>query len=78
MLSPLCNSLLATSYGATRLEQACLRAIHFNSVNAPTIKTILKESLDHHSLDLQESFDQLGSAYQGNGIYQRQTSESRH
>ncbi len=69
---------LATSYGANRLEQACLRAIHFNTISLHTIKTILKSSLDHHTLDLEQGFDQLGSAYQGQGIYQRQSSQTRH
>ncbi|MDA0912165.1 MAG: IS21 family transposase [Proteobacteria bacterium] len=66
---------LTQKYHNTRVDNACLRAIHFNSIDLQTIKMILKQSLDHDTLDVEQTLKPLSNAYQGNGVYQRQSSK---
>lgn len=61
---------LEDKYGSKRLEMACARAIHFNSISHKSIKDILRKEIecDH----LPDSMSQvLASVYQGVGTYQR-------
>jgi hypothetical protein len=62
---------LSKSYGKTRLEKACQRAIAFNTGNYKTIKTILKEGLDYEQINDHDSFEKLSTVYQGQALYQR-------
>ena len=59
-------------YGARRLEAAATRALAYASPHYRTIKTILENGLDQHSLD-ETGFDQLGGAYTGRGRFSRDT-----
>jgi hypothetical protein len=69
---------LGHTYGASRLERACQRMIHFNTFSYETLKSILANGLDYESLDVEQAFDSLGSAYQGKGIFQRIASKHIH
>ena len=62
---------LGQTYGAKRLEKACQRLLHFNTISYATLKSILTQGLDYETLDEEQVFDVLGSAYQGKGIFQR-------
>lgn len=57
-------------YGQDRLEQACARAIHFNSVSYRAIKNILKKGLEGENLPDSTS-QKMAQVYQGLGLYQR-------
>ena len=57
-------------YGEERLEQACARAIHFNSVSYKSIKNILKKGLEGEDLPGSTS-QKIAQVYQGFGLYQR-------
>jgi len=69
---------LKDSYGGCRLELACQRAISFNSCNYKTIKKILKGGLEYEQINPTDSFEKLGAAYQGKGVYQRNINELKH
>jgi hypothetical protein len=56
---------LARSYGSTRLEAACQRALAFGDTRYPTVKTILEKGLDHLPDDPPEGGFQLAPAYTG-------------
>lgn len=62
---------LCKHYGQKRLEAACQRALHFTAPNYKTIRSILKNGLDYHRVDEAGAFEQLGSVYEGKGVYQR-------
>lgn len=63
---------LKKTYGSNRLENACQRAIHFNSVTFKTIKKILVDGLDSQSLGSPNTPATLQTVYQGGATYQRQ------
>jgi len=69
---------LRQTYGEKRLERACQRMIHFNAISYATLKSILKDGLDYEMLEESQVFDALGSAYQGQGIFQRTSSKCIH
>ncbi|MDP3641397.1 MAG: IS21 family transposase [Alphaproteobacteria bacterium] len=61
---------LEGKYGQKRLEKACARAIHFNSVSYKSIRDILKKGIEDDYLP--EPMSQtIADVYQGLGIYQR-------
>lgn len=61
---------LEGKYGQKRLEKACARAIHFNSVSYKSIRDILKKGIEDDYLP--EPMSQtIADVYQGFGIYQR-------
>jgi hypothetical protein len=43
---------LADTYGAERLENACRRALHFQTADLRRIRTILAGGADHEALDV--------------------------
>jgi hypothetical protein len=43
-------ALQRSGYGASRLELACQRALHFNAVSYPSIRSILEKRLDEQPL----------------------------
>ena len=59
-------------YGQTRLEVAATRALAYASPLYRTVKTILENGLDQHTLD-ESGFDTLGNAYTGRGRFSRDT-----
>lgn len=63
---------LAKTYGPTRLEAACARALAFDSPLYRTVKTILEKGLDQHPVK-EDLFDTLASAYTGRGRFSRDT-----
>lgn len=69
---------LGEIYGDKRLEKACQRLLHFKVISYATLKSILTHGLDYESLDEEQAFDSLGSAYQGKGIFQRSNNKQIH
>jgi len=69
---------LAQTYGPKRLERACQRVLHFNAISYGTLKSILTNGLDYESLEEEKAFDDLGKAYQGQGVFQRVQSKNIH
>lgn len=69
---------LGHKYGEKRLERACQRMIHFSAISYKTLKSILVNGLDYEALEEEEVFDNLGSAYQGKGVFQRPLSNRIH
>jgi hypothetical protein len=65
---------LQNTYGATRLEAACLRALVFDSGQYTTIKSILKKGLECSPVPDQDVFDTLTDIYTGKGRFCRDTS----
>jgi transposase len=65
---------LQKTYGSTRLEAACQRALIFQSVGYRTIKSILQKGLEYEFIPKQEAFDRLTETYKGNGRFCRDTS----
>lgn len=61
---------LEDKYGSKRLEMACARAIHFNSISYTSIKDILKKGIEGDNLPNSISL-QIAPVYQGLGTYQR-------
>jgi transposase len=60
---------LVDTYGRTRLEKACHRALHFHAGNYKTIKAILENGLDHEVLQRDQDFEALAKVYQGDSKY---------
>lgn len=69
---------LKSTYGKARLENACHRAVIFNTYKYRTIKTILKEGLDYEKLNKQDGFEQLEDIYKGSAYYQRSSVYKHH
>jgi len=69
---------LGRKYGTSRLEMACKRAIHFNAITYHSVKNILINGLDYHTIDENNAFEKLGAVYKGQGFFQRQIFESIH
>lgn len=63
---------LGKTYGPTRLEAACARALAFDSPLYQTVKTILNKGLDQHPIEV-GLFDSLAAAYTGQGRFCRNT-----
>ena len=63
---------LKKTYGPTRLEAACTRALAFDSPRYRTVKTILSKGLDQHPVQ-EDLFDSLTEAYTGQGRFSRDT-----
>jgi transposase len=63
---------LEKRYGKARLENACKRAIYFNSISLKTIKKILEAGLDAQPIGAPSQGETLQTVYQGGGTYQRQ------
>jgi len=63
---------LGKTYGSTRLEAACARALAFDSPRYRTVKTILSKGLDQHPVQ-EDLFDSLTEAYTGQGRFSRDT-----
>ena len=63
---------LKETYGDSRLEAACQRALDYNNLRYGAVKTILKKGLDQHS-STQLAFDSLADSYTGQGRYSRNT-----
>ncbi|HCU06885.1 MAG TPA: IS21 family transposase [Holosporales bacterium] len=61
---------LGDKFGEKRLEKACLRAIHFNSVSYKSILNILKKGIENDYV-AEESSQPIAPVYQGFGVYQR-------
>jgi hypothetical protein len=61
---------LEDKYGQERLEKACARAIHFNSVSYKSILNILKKGIEDDYVT-EEASQTIAAVYQGFGIYQR-------
>jgi transposase len=61
---------LGKTYGTTRLEAACARALAFDSPRYQTVKTILNKGLDQHPVE-ESLFDSLSAAYTGQGRFCR-------
>lgn len=64
---------LEKKYSAVRVNAACLRAIHFQSVHYKTISTILKKGLEYAPLPEQIAFDALSGSYTGKSLFCRDT-----
>ena len=62
---------LEKHYGSLRLENACKRAVTFNSLSYAVVKTILKEGLDTEHTSDNDTFEKLNTIYQGGAKYQR-------
>jgi hypothetical protein len=69
---------LGQTYGPKRLEKACQRLLHFNVISYATLKSILANGLDYETLNEDQAFDALGTAYQGKGIFQRVHTKQLH
>ena len=67
---------LADQYGATRLEAACARAVHFGTPRYRTVKSILIQGLDHVSAQAEAAA--LEEPYVRGGRFSRSSSESVH
>ena len=67
---------LADQYGATRLEAACARAVHFGTPRYRTVKSILVQGLDH--VGAQAEAAALKEPYVQGGRFSRSSSESVH
>lgn len=67
---------LGDSFGRSRLEAACSRALNFGSAKYRTVKQILKDGLDRQP-DLIE-FDALEAPYLGNGRFSRNPADLLH
>ena len=67
---------LADQYGATRLEAACARAVHFGTPRYRTVKSILVQGLDRVSA--QAEAEALEDPYVRGGRFSRSSSESVH
>lgn len=63
---------LNKTYGPTRLEAACARALAFDSPRYQTVKTILNNGLDQHP-GQETLFGSLAEAYTGQGRFCRDT-----
>ena len=63
---------LRKTYGATRLEAACERALAFDNPRFRTVKTILERGLDQQQAT-PLAIDDLGEAYTGQGRFSRDT-----
>jgi transposase len=63
---------LNKTYGPTRLEAACARALAFDSPRYQTVKAILNNGLDQHPVQ-ETLFDSLAEAYTGQGRFCRDT-----
>jgi hypothetical protein len=63
---------LGTRYGATRLEAACTRALHFDNIKYRAVKSILSQGLDQSPLFDAENVIALAPAYTGYGRFQRE------
>lgn len=61
---------LGDKFGEKRLEKACARAIHFNSVSYKSILNILKKGIEDDYVT-EEASQPIAPVYQGFGIYQR-------
>ena len=67
---------LADQYGATRLEAACARAVHFGTPRYRTVKSILVQGLD--CVSAQAEAAALEEPYVRGGRFSRSSSESVH
>ncbi len=65
---------LLNTYGDTRLNAACQRALIFQSANYKTIKSILQSGLEFAPLPLQNEFNPLTETYTGKARFCRNTS----
>lgn len=65
---------LKKTYGATRLDAACKRALAFHNPRYGTVKSILKKGLDTQP-DANTAFDALADCYTGQGKYSRDLSK---
>lgn len=65
---------LRKSYGASRLEAACRRALAFNTRQYRAVKTILNKGLDQVPLEQQEG-ETLADVYTGGGRFSRELSD---
>lgn len=63
---------LEKTFGATRLEAACARALAFDSPRYQTIKSILNQGLDQHPVQ-ESQHDSLAETYTGQGRFCRDT-----
>lgn len=61
---------LEKSYGTTRVEAACKRALEFHNPRYGTVKSILKKGLDAQP-NPNKAFDTLADCYTGQGKYSR-------
>jgi hypothetical protein len=61
---------LGKTYGHSRLDSACQRALFFDNPRYKAVKIILKKGLDQEPY-LESAFDQLGEAYTGKGRFSR-------
>ncbi|WP_028324292.1 hypothetical protein [Desulfatirhabdium butyrativorans] len=62
---------LEARVGASRLEAACTRALHFNTTAYRMIKSILRQGLDSKRIDEQPHVIEFPSAYRGAGRFLR-------
>ena len=60
---------LKKSFGGTRLEAACQRALFYETPQYKAIKSILAKGLDSETLTEEAAFDQLGEVYAGKGRF---------
>lgn len=65
---------LEKTYGASRLDAACQRAMDFHNPRYATVKSILKKGLDQQP-NPQRVFDTLADCYTGQGRYSRDISK---
>jgi hypothetical protein len=61
---------LRKTYGRTRLEAACARALRYGAPQYKTVKQILNCGIDHQQLDLIDAID-LEAPYRGEGRFSR-------
>ena len=66
---------LQTTFGTSRLEAACKRAIGFGASGYKVIKEILSSGLDAEIVIHQDPFDKLEAAYSGAGKFCRNSKE---
>jgi hypothetical protein len=67
---------LGKKYGSLRLENACMRALHFDNPRYKTVKTILEKGLDQTPLHDDQSVGiPLSSVYTVDGRFLRPTGE---
>lgn len=65
---------LQKTYGKSRVEAACRRALAFESLTYRTVKTILQKGLEYQPLPDTQAFDVLAKTYTGAGQYGRDPS----
>jgi len=69
---------LKKTYGAKRLEAACVRAVVYSCKNYKDVKQILAKGLEYETLPEEYVFDELAEVYSGNSIFCRKLTDETH